>query len=167
MLYLFLAPRRGHGTSKTIEILRAVCKFCGFAILGSSRLKKSIWDVLGPQLGDLWAPVWTLRAPKAPARGLQDHPRRLQDGCDGLHNRPKAPQGPFRETSKSPRPSKKRPGGALWPPRCRNLSWKSSSSGREPYYFLGGPGGLQERSKRPPEALLDAFRKPRGSKSPP
>ena len=125
-----LAPRRGRWTSKIIEILATVFNFCGFAILSSSRVKKSIWDPLGPPLGDLWAPIWTPRAPRALPRWLQDHPRRLQDSSDGLQNRSKSPQEPLQEASKSPRPSKKRPRGAQGP---------SKSS--------------QERSKSPPRTL--------------
>ena len=86
-----------------------MCDFCGSAILSSSRLRKSIWDPLGPPLGDLWAPIWTPRAPKAPPRWLQDRPRRLQDGSDGLQNRSNSPRRHLQEASKSPRPSKRRP----------------------------------------------------------
>ena len=110
-----LAPRRSRGTSKIIEILCNVFEFCGFAILSSSRLRRSIWDPLGPPLGDLWAPIWTPRAPKAPPRWLQDRPRRLQDCSDGLQYRSKGIQRPLQEASKSPRPSKKPPRGAQEP----------------------------------------------------
>ena len=110
-----LAPRRARGTSTIIEILRTVLKCCGFAILSSSRLSKSIWDLLGPPLSDLWAPIWTPRAPNASPRWLQDRPRRLQDGSDGFQNRAKGPRGPLQEASKSPRPSKRRPRGAQEP----------------------------------------------------
>ena len=45
----------GHGreTSVIIGILRNVFEFCGFAIFSSCRLRRSIWDPLGPALGDL------------------------------------------------------------------------------------------------------------------
>ena len=120
-----LAPRRGRGTSKIIEILCTVFEFCGFAILSSSRLRKSIWNRLGPPFGDLWAPIWTPRAPKAPPRWLQDRPRRLQDGSDGLQNRIKGPRGHLQEASKSPRPSKRRPRGAQELSKCSQEPSKS------------------------------------------
>ncbi len=105
-------------------------EFCGFAILSSSRLRRSIWDPLETPLGDLWAPIWTPRAPKALPRWLQDRPRRLQDGSHGLQNHSKGPREPFQEASKSPRLPQKRPRGA------QELSKSSQEVSKSPPWTL-------------------------------
>ena len=122
--YEFSPPQRGLGTSKTIKILRAVCKFRGFAIFGSSRLSSSMSD-------PLWRLLGGPRSLKPVLNLILDRPRAVQEcfwrapeASKSAPSRLREPSRPPRCPSASPKRSQrpnKRPRGCSKRPPGRNF----------------------------------------------
>ena len=113
-------PREASGPQKPIEILRAVCKFRGFAIFGSSRLSSSMSD-----------PLWRLLG----------GPRSLKPVLNLILDRPRAVQEWFWRAPKASKSAPSRLREPSRPPRCPSASPKRSQRPNK------RPRGC---SKRPP-----------------